>query len=236
MFQVKICGITSPMDALAAAQAGVDALGLNFYEKSPRGISPETARRIISVLPATPHQEAVPLHPRKHRDSPPLIVGVFVDAPATHVIELFDQLRLDLIQLHGDEPPEYLAELGGRPMVRAFRLTAEGLNPILNYLVACETLGVKPQAILLDAHRPGQYGGTGEITDWTACAEYVSRADLPPLVLAGGLTPGNVAQAVHSVRPTAVDTASGVEISPGRKDPDAVTAFVHAARKAFESL
>jgi phosphoribosylanthranilate isomerase len=217
MFHVKICGITNPADALAAVQAGAGALGLNLYAQSPRGITPEAARRILSVLPATPL----------------LKVGVFVNAPARDVLELFDQLRLDLIQLHGDEPPDYLPELGGRPLIRAFRLTAQRLPPILDYLAKCETLGAKPRAVLLDAHQPGQYGGTGQPADWTACAEYAGRPGLPPLVLAGGLTPGNVAQAIRAVRPAAVDTASGVEISPGRKDPDAVRAFVQAAQEAF---
>jgi phosphoribosylanthranilate isomerase len=225
MFQIKICGITNPADALAAVEAGADALGLNFYSRSPRGITPETARTILSALPASPQAGTVLGCPFK--------VGVFVNAPANEVVELYDLLRLDMIQLHGDEPPGYLAELGGRPLVRAFRLTGEGLAPILNYLAECEQLHAKPQAVLLDAHQPGQYGGTGEIADWSACTEYAGRADLPPLILAGGLTPGNVVRAIRTVRPAAVDTASGVEISPGRKDPDAVRAFVQAAQKAF---
>jgi phosphoribosylanthranilate isomerase len=216
MFQIKICGITNPLDGLLAAHAGTDALGLNFYEKSPRCVTRDLARRILSVLP------------------PGLLkVGVFVNTPAGEVIETFDQLKLDLVQLHGDEPPADLAELGGRPIIRAFRLTTEGLSPILDYLTELEKLGVKPHGVLIDAHCPGLYGGTGETADWTTCAEYVRRAALPPLILAGGLTPANVGQAIQAVHPHAVDTASGVEIAPGQKDPDAITRFIQAARKAL---
>ncbi|MBN2580783.1 MAG: phosphoribosylanthranilate isomerase [Pirellulales bacterium] len=218
MFQIKICGITDPRDALAAAEAGADALGLNFYKKSPRGITLDVARRILSALP----RELVK-------------VGVFVNAPAGEVVETFDRLELDLIQLHGDESPAFLPELDGRPVIRAFRLSAGGLSPVVAYLAECEQIGVKPVMVLLDAHRPGQYGGTGETADWATCAEYVKRPGLPPFILAGGLTPLNVAQAVRAVRPDAVDTASGVECSPGRKDPDVVRAFVQAARNALTS-
>jgi phosphoribosylanthranilate isomerase len=219
MFQIKICGITNPVDALTAVHAGADALGLNFYPKSPRGISLEVARRIASVLPPEPQK-----------------VGVFVNASVEYVIEIHSQLQLNLVQIHGDESPAYLAELGDRPTIRAFRLTADGLTPIVNYLNECKKLGVKLQAILLDAHQSGQYGGTGKTTDWTTCAQYVNFNKYPPLILSGGLTPSNVAQAIRAVGPAAVDTASGVEISPGQKDPDAIAAFVQAARHVFTNF
>jgi phosphoribosylanthranilate isomerase len=216
MFHIKICGITCVEDALAAARAGADAIGLNFYPASPRFVHSEQAQAIVAAsLPGV------------------IKVGLFVGAPPGDVCEAFDRLRLDLIQLHGDEPPEYLTRLGGRPVMRAFRLGPAGLGPISRYLEGCGRLGCLPRLVLLDAYTRGVYGGTGELADWAAAAEYAGMADAPPLVLAGGLTPQNIAAAIRSVHPAAVDTASGVETSPGRKDPAAVTAFVRAAREAF---
>lgn len=216
MFCIKICGITNRDDALLAVQAGADAIGLNFYPPSPRFVSLETARQIIAALP----NEIVK-------------VGVFVNATAADVCKTCDELHLNLIQLHGDEPPEYLAHLGGRPVMRAFRLGPAGLSPVVTYLDDCRRLGCLPRLVLLDAYTPGVYGGTGEIADWAVAAEYRAMDQVPPLVLAGGLTPQNVTRAIRSVRPAAVDTASGVESSPGRKDPAAVAAFVRVAREAF---
>lgn len=222
MFRIKICGITNVDDALTAARAGADAVGLNFYPKSRRGIDAETAGRIVASLP--------------HGISK---VGLFVNADVDDVIRRFDGLGLDLIQLHGDEPPGYLAQLGGRPVMRAFRPGPDGLEPLRRYLADCRRLGCTPRMVLIDALVPGRYGGTGQVADWqllTAYHEAAGTHPSPPLVLAGGLTPGNVAEAVATVRPAAVDAASGVESSPGRKDPAAVEAFVRAARTAFESL
>jgi len=222
MFRIKICGITNVDDALAAARAGADAVGLNFYPKSPRCVDADAADRIIASLP----RETVK-------------VGLFVNAPAQEVCRTFDRLGLDLIQLHGDEPPRYLAQLAGRPVMRAFRPGPDGLEPLERYLAHCRRLGCTPRLVLVDALVPGQYGGTGRLADWHLLRTYAGAAKAgpgPPLVLAGGLTPGNVAEAIAIVRPAAVDTASGVELGPGRKDPAAVEAFVRAARTAFESL
>ena len=216
MFRVKICGITSVEDARAVAAAGADAVGLNFYAKSPRYVTPEKAREIIDALP----DELVK-------------VGLFVNAPAEEVCETFDQLGFDLIQLHGDEPPEFLARLSGRPVMRAFRLGEAGLGPVRGYLADCRQLECVPRLVLVDACVEGSYGGTGEVADWRTLRGYPRDSICPPLVLAGGLTPDNVAQAIRTVRPAAVDTASGVEARPGRKDPAAVEAFLRAARRAF---
>jgi phosphoribosylanthranilate isomerase len=216
MFCIKICGITNRDDALLAVQAGADAIGLNFYPPSPRFVSLETARQIIAALP----NEIVK-------------VGVFVNATAADVCKTCDELHLNLIQLHGDEPPEYLTQLGNRPIVRVFRVGGDGIGPVAEYLARCRELRVSPRAVLLDSLVPGEYGGTGKTADWSAAREYAAHPDLPPLVLAGGLTPESVAEAIAAVRPAAVDVASGVESSPGQKDPMAVAAFVRAARGAF---
>lgn len=217
MFQIKICGITNPQDALVVARAGADAVGLNFYPRSPRFISPDTARQIIAVLPTNIVK-----------------VGLFVNAPAPDVCQTFDDLHLDLIQLHGDEPPEYLAHLGGRPVMRAFRVEPGNLPPVVDYLARCREDGVVPNAVMVDSLAVGVYGGSGKVADWTAAAEYAVQPGLPPLVLAGGLVAENVADAIRTVHPTAVDVASGVESCLGRKDPVLVEAFVRAAREAFD--
>ena len=216
MFQVKICGITSVDDALAVAQAGADAIGLNFYPRSPRHVTTDVARDILKALPAGVVK-----------------VGLFVDTPADEVCRLFDDLHLDLIQLHGDQPPEFLTHLGGRPVMRAFRVGPDGLRPVAEYLARCRMLAVLPTLVLLDSLVAGAYGGTGQRADWGVAKQYVAEPGVPPLVLAGGLTPENVADAIRTVRPAAVDVASGVESQPGRKDPAAVGAFIQAARAAF---
>jgi len=219
VFRVKICGITNVDDALASARAGADALGLNFYPKSPRHITPEQARAIVEVLPRNVVK-----------------VGLFVNAPVDEVRDTFDRLGLNLIQLHGDEPPESLAELGDRPVMRAFRLGSEGLPPVTEYLRHCRRLGCLPRLVLIDAHVKGAYGGTGQVADWPTVKRYPVDKDDPPLVLAGGLSPSNVAEAIRAVSPAAVDTASGVESAPGKKDPAAVEAFVRAARAALAEV
>ena len=223
MFQIKICGITSVDNALSVARAGADAVGLNFYPGSPRYVPLQQAGPIVDALPDTV-----------------LKVGLFVNAAVDEICKMFELLRLDLIQLHGDEPPAFLSELGDRPIMRAFRLGPEGLDPVDRYLAECRGLNCTPRLTLIDACVKGMYGGSGQLADWRALKTYQSdetvSADTarPPLVLAGGLTPENVAEAINSVRPAAVDTASGVESSPPLKDPAKVAAFVRAAREAFD--
>jgi phosphoribosylanthranilate isomerase len=219
MFQIKICGITNEEDAKMVVEAGADALGLNFYPKSPRFITHETAARILPVIPGGV-----------------LKVGLFVNEAVEMVTNAFDNLGLDLIQLHGDEPPEYLVQLGHRPVMKVFRLSEEDLRPIDMYLESCKQFPVTNLSyLLLDSHVKGVYGGSGVTADWAVCAEFSQRRNHPPLVLAGGLTSGNVAQAIHVVRPVAVDTANGVEVHPGKKDPKLLAAFVENARAAFLS-
>ena len=219
MFRVKICGLTSAHDAEVISRTKADAIGLNFYAKSPRCITTEQALRVVQATPS-----------RVAR------VGLFVNATDDEVCTAYDHLGLDFIQLHGDEPPEYLLALGGRPVIRAFRLGPSGLAPILRYLEACSLPEVNLQAVLIDAYDPARYGGTGETADWNQLAEQRAMLGALPLILAGGLDAANVAEAIVTVRPDAVDTASGVENDPGEKDPQQVAAFAEAAYEALASI
>jgi phosphoribosylanthranilate isomerase len=219
MFRIKICGITNVEDAQAVVQAGADAIGLNFYPESPRVIDLDTARAIIECLP------------------PEIVkVGLFVDSTLSQVCDTFDELGLDAIQLHGDESARFLAKLDERPVIRAFRVAEGDLYEMTDYLASCRQLGSIPQMALADALVPGVYGGTGTLADWETLRAYPALSWHPPLVLAGGLTPQNVGDAISRVRPAAVDTAGGVESSPGRKDAAKVGAFVRAASAAFNLL
>jgi phosphoribosylanthranilate isomerase len=201
MVRIKICGITNLEDALLAAALGADALGFIFYAKSPRKVPPEAARKIIAQLP--PFVSAV---------------GVFVDEEAAVVQQVAAQVRLDWVQLHGQESPEYCRSLGRR-VIKAFRIQdQDSLRRLADYR------GVA-QALLLDTYKPGQVGGTGEVFDWHLAREAKKYG---PIILAGGLTPDNVAQAIVTALPHAVDAASGTEAAPGRKDPEKLRAFFAA--------
>lgn len=199
---VKICGITDAQDALAAVEAGADALGFMFYDKSPRRVSVSVAAGIVRELP---------LHVVK--------VGVFVNAEEEQVTRAIRDCGLNLLQFHGDETPEYCLQFGLMSM-KAFRMRDAGSLQAL--------AGYRTDAWLLDAHAPDKAGGTGETFNWDLAVEAVKLGR--PIFLAGGLTPENVAAAVVKVRPYAVDVSSGVEVSPGRKDPARVRDFIQAAR------
>jgi phosphoribosylanthranilate isomerase len=214
---VKICGVTCVDDALDCAKAGVDWIGINFYSKSPRFIPPSRAGAIIQELP--PSVSAV---------------GVFVDRPAEEVADLAERLGIKYVQLHGREPPEDLLRLAHLQIIRAFRLNrASEWIDVIDYLSRASAIGRLPDAVLIDAHVADRYGGTG-----TSLATEVLDF-MPPLrrlILAGGLTPENVAATVARARPWMVDVASGVERSPGRKDPAKVIAFVRQARSAAATI
>jgi len=217
MFRIKICGVTSVEDALAVAEAGADAIGLNFYGPSPRFVAPDHARAIAGAVRGRL-----------------LRVGVVVDPTEKEALALASQVGLDLIQLHGNEPAALAAGLSRcLPVMKAFRVGPGGLQPALDYLDETRRLGGELQAVLLDAFQPGRMGGIGKTADWDAIKGYPSHDWHPPLVLAGGLRPDNVAAAIRTVSPAGVDTASGVEESPGRKDPVLVARFVQAARQGF---
>jgi len=216
MFRIKICGITSAADAAHAARAGADAVGLNFFAGCKRCVTQPQAAEILAALPRGVTK-----------------VGVFVNEEAGVVCRTCDQLGLDWIQLHGDEPPGYLAGLGGRAVLRALRLDEAAMGPAAQFLADCRRLGTLPQAVLVDTHAPGQFGGTGQPFNWDLLTGQTDWLGGLPLVLAGGLTPDNVADAIRRVHPAAVDTASGVERSPGVKEPGLVAAFVRAAEMSF---
>lgn len=213
---MKICGVTNPHDAIAAVAAGADAIGLNFFAGSRRYIFPQQAKAIVEPLPPVAKK-----------------VGVFVNASAAEIVEIASFVGLDMIQLHGDEPPELLAELIDLPVIRAFRLGAHGWDPCCHYFERCQARGAIPCAVLIDGFQKGEYGGTGTSPDWSVVGKYRGLGIGVPLVLAGGLTHENVAAAIAAVQPDAVDTASGVESAPGIKDAAKVAAFVTATRRAF---
>lgn len=212
---VKICGITTLDDALACIEAGADWLGFNFYPASPRYLTPTNCVEITAALRRS--------HPGVK------LVGVFVDAPIQEVTAILDGCRLHLAQLCGQEPPEHLTMLGERGFKALRPADAAALEADLDAYPA----RVQAPAWLIDAYRPGQYGGTGHTADWSLAAELARRA---PILLAGGLKPGNVAAAVAQVGPWGVDVASGVESAPGRKDAALVRAFVQEARSALNPL
>jgi phosphoribosylanthranilate isomerase len=202
--KVKICGITNLADAKAAAEAGADVLGFIFYDKSPRFISCDAAAAII-------------------RELPPFVIkaGVFVDAPEDAVLRAVRECGLNLLQFHGEETPDYCLQFGIMSM-KAFRVRdAASLQTLRDY---------PTDAWLLDAYTPDKLGGTGEAFNWDLAREAQSWGR--PIFLAGGLTPENVAHAIRSARPYAVDVSSGVEAAPGRKDPARIKAFIQAAKQA----
>jgi len=210
---VKICGLTVPAEARDCLAAGADWIGLNFHPPSPRSITIARAGEILAAL---------------DRDSADAVVGLFVDRPAAEVAATCRGLGLARAQLHGDEPPEDLVVLAEFFLIRAFRLRdADSVRAMASYLERAERLGRLPDAVLIDAWAPSAFGGTGALIDPALLG------DLPPiprLVLAGGLTPENVAARVRIVDPWMVDVASGVESSPGRKDLAKVRALLRAVR------
>jgi phosphoribosylanthranilate isomerase len=200
--RVKICGLTRPADVAAAVATGADAVGLVFHPESPRATTTEQARGLCALLP--PFVAAV---------------GLFVDAPAERIRAVLERVPLDLLQFHGDEPADFCASFGRR-WIKAVRM-GPGVDPI-------ERSRAYPGAagLLLDAYDPRLAGGTGLSFDW----DRIPAGLAPGLVLAGGLTPENVAEAIRRVRPFAVDVSGGVESAKGIKDHVKISAFMHGVR------
>jgi phosphoribosylanthranilate isomerase len=205
--RVKICGINRLEDALAAAEAGADALGFMFYPPSPRHVSLEEAARIIAKLPPFVSK-----------------VGVFVDEEPDRIRQAVEVAGIDALQLHGSESPEFCGQFPGVGLIKAFRMRDEGsLKLLAPYDVS---------AWLLDSYAPGVQGGTGHSFDW----EWAIRAGQlgKPIILAGGLNPANIGEAIRNVRPYGVDVSSGVEKSKGIKDASLIQRFIHNVRAADE--
>ena len=212
MTRVKICGITNLADARAACDAGADAVGLNFYSRSPRSVSKATAMEIRAQLPVGVQ-----------------VFGVFVNAEPAEILDITREVRLDAAQLHGEEAPAVVARLIGEiPVFKAFRVGADFSPTMLeNYLDVA--------GFLFDAAdaATGQFGGTGRLADW-GVAQQAARSH--KIILAGGLNAENVAAAILQVRPYGVDVATGVETAPGSKDHDQLREFVREARRADREL
>ncbi len=206
MTKVKICGITNLEDALLSAKFGADALGFNFYEKSPRYISPEKAREIIEQL------------------SPEVLkVGVFVNESLEKIYQIAETAKLDAIQLHGEETPEFAAKLKAKTnleIIKAFRVS-ENFKPedVLQYAI---------DAVLLDAYSPKEHGGTGETFDWEIAKKV--QEIFPKMYLAGGLSHENIVKAIYEVKPFAVDACSCLESKKGMKDSAKVSDFISRSK------
>ncbi|HSW64677.1 MAG TPA: phosphoribosylanthranilate isomerase [Dissulfurispiraceae bacterium] len=202
MLRIKICGITNAGDASAAVEYGADALGFVFYPKSPRSVPPETARMIIESLP-------------------PFIttVGVFVNETAETITRIKAETGINMVQLHGEEPPSFCSEWPR--IIKAFRIAAmSDLDSLAQYSAS---------AFLLDTYSPAEHGGTGQIFNWEVAVEAKRYGRI---ILAGGLTPDNIAQAVAKVKPYGVDVSSGVEREKGKKDLDKLRLFIERAKAA----
>jgi phosphoribosylanthranilate isomerase len=226
---IKICGVNDPETAAAIAALGSDAIGLNFYPPSPRRVSLETARAIAERIPAEIE-----------------IYGVFVEPSADFVRKAIGECRLDGVQIHAAavdclrgrgaiDPAQDRGRRAAIKRVRAFAVAEAGLAPLREYFGAAPPGEPQIDACLLDAHVAGLHGGTGRQAPWELIVRDYRRDAWPRLILAGGLRPENVAQAIETVAPGGVDVAGGVESSPGVKDLDRVRRFIEAARSATSS-
>jgi phosphoribosylanthranilate isomerase len=205
--RIKVCGMTRAEDVAQAARLGVDAVGLVFYPKSPRNVSAEQARELVAVLPAFV-----------------TVTALFLDPSRDDVQRVLDNVRVELLQFHGGEPAEFCRGFG-RPYVKAVPMG--GQVDVAEYAHRHSAAA----ALLLDSHAAGQRGGTGVSFDWAS----LPKVEGPPLILAGGLNPGNVATAIRIVRPYGVDVSSGVESAPGIKDQEKMAEFVREVSRAADA-
>ena len=222
---IKICGMRDLATAIDVAQQGPSAIGLNFFAQSPRAVTPVQAAEIVQHLCISALS--------------PTLIGLFVNHSLDEIEALASQAGLSAIQLHGDESPEFLRELHERhpdwSLLKAFRV-GDSLRPVAEFVAECQRLSVPLAGCLLDARVTGTFGGTGQVAPWELIAKDYDKQNWPPLILAGGLTPDNVAEAIETVLPFGVDTASGVESSPGVKDSKLLARFVAEARRAFATI
>ncbi len=202
--RVKICGITTPQDAHTAVSQGADAIGLVFYPHSPRAITPKQAKKIVHCLPPFV-----------------TVVGLFVNASREEIGEILSQVRIDLLQFHGDETPDE-CEGHGRSYIKAIRMR-DGVD-----LCAEQKRYSGASGLLLDTYRKGIPGGTGELFDWASIPAEIAGS----IILAGGLTPDNIEQAIQQINPYAVDVSGGVEREKGIKDAEKISAFMRGVRRA----
>jgi phosphoribosylanthranilate isomerase len=206
--EIKICGITNMEDAVMAFAYGADALGFIFYEKSPRYVTPEAARRIVKTLPDNISK-----------------VGVFVNHDIHAVREIYKFCALDMIQLHGDESPDYCREFPQSVLIKAISPSREEDLDIVHDYAA--------RAVMIDTRESGLYGGTGKKSNWDLA---VKLKEMRPLVLSGGLNASNILEAIRTVSPHAVDVNSGVELSPGKKDPKKVQSMIEMVHTAVKKM
>lgn len=218
LFKIKVCGVKTIEDAQMLIDKGVHAIGLNFYKPSPRSIDTQQARRIAA-----------------HVSNNLVKVGLFVNAPIKEIDKTLGEVDVDMIQIHGDEPPEFLADLPREiPLIRAFRIGEPGLREAESYLDECVQKGRVPEMALIDAVSKGAYGGTGKQVDWSLLALEKHLLGTTKIALAGGVNPSNVFEAISIVRPDAIDTASGVESAPGVKDARMTSELVEQALSSFQ--
>lgn len=217
--RVKIEGLRNGADALRVARMGADAVGLVFAEASPRWVSPDQAAAVVAALPPWVAS-----------------VGVFVNSPPEVINRLVERTGITCVQLHGEEPPEWVDDLAA-PVIKAFRVRDESwLADVRAWLDGLADRS-RLSAVLLDAFDPGAHGGTGKSFNWQMVADARAAGgmdDLDPIILAGGLTPANVSGAIDLVQPWAVDVASGVEKAPGVKDFKKIESFLRATREGGE--
>jgi phosphoribosylanthranilate isomerase len=214
-YKVKICGITNLADAILAIDAGADMLGFNFYPPSSRYITPEACGKIITALERINHSA--------------VYVGVFVNASTEDIAKILNKCGLDLAQLSGDETAEIIKDFGERAFKGLrIRYLDEAFDKARKYV----NNNIAP-ALLVDAHRAGAYGGTGQLANWDVARVIAERY---PILLAGGLNPGNVGRALDKVHPWGVDVASGVESVPGKKDPQLVREFVRTVNNSNQEV
>jgi phosphoribosylanthranilate isomerase len=206
--RVKICGVRTLEEAQEAIACGADALGFNFWQKSTRYIESQNAREIIQQLPIFTH-----------------CVGVFVNESPARIMQIIEQTKINVVQLHGDEEPEFCTQIGSVKIIKAFRV-GEDFN-------IKEMKKYPADAFLLDSKVKGEYGGTGKRFDWRIALEAKSMA---PIILAGGINIENVAEAIDYVRPFAIDVCSGVEVEPGKKDLQKLKEFMQEVERANRNL